>query len=296
MGGAYRATPVRQLESELFIPPLDLYLNKRLADFEGRIATTGKDQLLRRAREKAAASLGRQHHGRRPAGGTAYALCTRRTIESGQAKAEWTTAWRHGEEETDARMIEDWQARWDRLEGVARAKGTLRVPADQASLSQRALAKYHGLRKHEASLLLQLRTGKVGLRAFLFDRKVPDVITPLCSCGTEKETPAHIALNCVLYGDEREELRRALAPRALRSHRDFEAITDDPTCTATVVRWFLATGRFEQFTLATQIGGYTEKAPKERRERGATAPNSKIVSIERAQVVMAVLTGTVERH
>ena len=34
--GAYKATPTRNLELEAFCPPLDLYFNKRLADFASR--------------------------------------------------------------------------------------------------------------------------------------------------------------------------------------------------------------------------------------------------------------------
>ena len=37
VAGAYKAIPIRHLETETFIPPLDLYLNKRLADFEQRL-------------------------------------------------------------------------------------------------------------------------------------------------------------------------------------------------------------------------------------------------------------------
>ena len=35
--GAYKRTPTRCLETEAWVPPLDLYLNKRLADFENRL-------------------------------------------------------------------------------------------------------------------------------------------------------------------------------------------------------------------------------------------------------------------
>ena len=37
MAGAYKATPIRHLETETYTPPLDLYLNKRLADFERQL-------------------------------------------------------------------------------------------------------------------------------------------------------------------------------------------------------------------------------------------------------------------
>ena len=47
MLGAYKRTPVRSLETEANVPLLDLYLNKRLADFEARLETIGKGQLIR---------------------------------------------------------------------------------------------------------------------------------------------------------------------------------------------------------------------------------------------------------
>ena len=37
MVGAYKTAPIRCLETEAWVPPLDLYLNKRLADFESRL-------------------------------------------------------------------------------------------------------------------------------------------------------------------------------------------------------------------------------------------------------------------
>jgi hypothetical protein len=35
--GAYKTAPIRCLETEAWVPPLDLYLNKRLANFESRL-------------------------------------------------------------------------------------------------------------------------------------------------------------------------------------------------------------------------------------------------------------------
>jgi hypothetical protein len=45
--GAYKATPVRFLEVETATPPLDLYLNKWVADFERRLERTNKGALIR---------------------------------------------------------------------------------------------------------------------------------------------------------------------------------------------------------------------------------------------------------
>ena len=52
----------------------------------------------------------------------------------------------------------------------------------------------HYLSKAMSSLLVQIRTGKIGLRAFLFKRRVPEVTTPYCRCGLARETFEHIVL------------------------------------------------------------------------------------------------------
>ena len=41
MLGAFKATLVRQLETEAYVPPLDLWLNGRIACFQVRLERTG---------------------------------------------------------------------------------------------------------------------------------------------------------------------------------------------------------------------------------------------------------------
>ena len=62
VAGAYRATPVRSLETETFVPPLDLYLNGRVAQFEGRIEESGMAQLIRDSCTTIARKLPPLHH------------------------------------------------------------------------------------------------------------------------------------------------------------------------------------------------------------------------------------------
>jgi len=45
--------------------------------------------------------------------------------------------------------------------------------------------------KAQSSLLTQVHTGHIGLRDYLISRGVPDVTTPWCPCGLDKETPHH---------------------------------------------------------------------------------------------------------
>src|SRR4030088_2385146 len=46
---AFKATPIRQLETESYVPPLDLWLNGRIARFQARIEHSGIAQMIRDA-------------------------------------------------------------------------------------------------------------------------------------------------------------------------------------------------------------------------------------------------------
>ena len=58
--GAYKATLVRNLEVETLVPPLDLYLNKRLAEFEGRLAQSGLQTVIDNTRLKILRRFGKR--------------------------------------------------------------------------------------------------------------------------------------------------------------------------------------------------------------------------------------------
>ena len=47
--GGYKATPSRLLETECWVPPIDLYLNKRRADYEERLERTGMAEKIRQS-------------------------------------------------------------------------------------------------------------------------------------------------------------------------------------------------------------------------------------------------------
>ena len=114
VAGAYRATPVRSLETETYVPPIDLYLNKRLADFEERLERTGKADLIRTACAAIATQLRRRPGPRRGR--------PRRRVEdlpphrdSGTAKAQWARRWTGSTLATDEALERDWKARWERV-------------------------------------------------------------------------------------------------------------------------------------------------------------------------------------
>ena len=72
----------------------------------------------------------------------------------------------------DKAVERDWRLWWEgKVEAQARSQGGPDIePADidPEFKGKRALRKHQNLKKLESSLLIQIRTGKVRLRAFLF--------------------------------------------------------------------------------------------------------------------------------
>ena len=197
--GAYKATPVRSLELDAFCPPLDIYLNKRLADFEKRMQLSGLDQQLHRATAHVAARLRTRKprcDRRRPLEGTHWEWAKTWTASTGRPRDPW-----------DSRQAaeNEWKARWQAQSRnlPTRADRLLDAKAFRGS----RLRLYENLAKAEGSALCQARTEKIGLGAFLHRCRVPEVTTPMCPCGLGNQTAAHLFFKCT---DARSQSLREL--------------------------------------------------------------------------------------
>jgi hypothetical protein len=59
-----------------------------------------------------------------------------------------------------------------------------------------ALKKHQSLTKAQSSLITQVRTGAIGLRAFLFKTRAPEALTPLWAYGEGPKTAKHLVIWC----------------------------------------------------------------------------------------------------
>jgi hypothetical protein len=75
------------------------------------------------------------------------------------------------------------------------------------------LQLYERLSKRESALLVQLRTEKIGINDFLFNRHVLTVTSPRCSCGERRQTVAYVLLSCSKYKDLRSRIFANLSGR-----------------------------------------------------------------------------------
>ncbi|EKG09192.1 reverse transcriptase, putative [Macrophomina phaseolina MS6] len=62
--------------------------------------------------------------------------------------------------------------------------------------TRKSLELYRGTPRALGSLITQMRTGKIGLRHFLHQRKVPGIESGECDCGHGLQTVSHVLYTC----------------------------------------------------------------------------------------------------
>ncbi len=102
VAGAYKAMPIYCLEREVDVPPVDIYLNKKVADFERKLVESGMTELISNSNTAITTYLHNRHPYRHPK--EAYP-------ELRLAKVEWANKWLESDISEDI-IYRDWEERW----------------------------------------------------------------------------------------------------------------------------------------------------------------------------------------
>ena len=204
-----------------------------------------------------------RHDSKRPAwpGGSetlaiSVQLRTRRRDTPASARRQWVEKWigqpiEQWDEQEKPKVLQDWKIR--RTEDSRRAERIVRPGTDPGGTvpedipPNRAVLKLHsGLRKAESSVLVQARTGRIGLAKFLYSCKVPGILSTQCRCGAGEETPRHMSLYCTEETERRQHLRTG---RRL----DYQQLIGTNSGARKLAEWMIRSGRLGQFTLARRL-------------------------------------------
>jgi hypothetical protein len=149
-------------------------------------------------------------------------------------------------------VLEDWKARWkrdqkrvDRVVRPGTDLGSRAIPKDTPP--NKAVLKLHSrLKKAESSILVQARTGRIGLPKFLYNCKVPSVLSAQCRYSAGEETPQYIAL----FGTD--EAGRCQHLRICRQ-LDRQQLIGTNSGAKRLIEWMIRSGRLGQFSLARRL-------------------------------------------
>ena len=109
--GAFKATPIRQLHTESYMPPVDLWLNGCIARFQAQIEYSGIAQKIRDACNSIRTrilSCTRQRRRRRASGPQANILANMLANTLGTVRKHWVEEW-------TGRPLEQWDWQEKRL-------------------------------------------------------------------------------------------------------------------------------------------------------------------------------------
>ena len=87
-------------------------------------------------------------------------------------------------------VMDEWKQAWRDSE---RGRQLFKVAPEP---SRKTLALHRGTPRALSSLIVQMRTGKIGLRHFLHQRRVPGMTSGECDCGCGLQTVSHVLYTC----------------------------------------------------------------------------------------------------
>ena len=98
-----------------------------------------------------------------------------------------------------AYAFQQWAKEWKEEPKGHVLRAIFPIPSHQITRIHKAV------KRAKSSLITQIRTEKIGLRAFLYSRFVPGIDEESCTCGARRQTARHILHECRLLSRQRRE-------------------------------------------------------------------------------------------
>jgi hypothetical protein len=109
------------------------------------------------------------------------------------------------------------------------------------------LKLHEKLIKFESSLATQIRTERIKLTNYLFNRRVSEIVSFACFCDWIKQNVKHIVLQCFDYTQSKNNMLKK------KDTTDFRRLIIIVKRIKTMINWFMKTDLLTQFSLTTKL-------------------------------------------
>ena len=121
---------------------------------------------------------------------------------------------------------------------------------------------HRNLKRAQSSVATLIRSEHIGLRSYLYRRKVPGVDNPKCPCGYPSQNVKHMIMACPQWVKGRAEVWRKAKDRS------FEAMMNSSEDIGRITKWILEQGWLQQFQLSGAEEALTNERNSMRKEGG----------------------------
>ena len=158
------------------------------------------------------------------------------------------------------RIQDRWKKQWESERTAQPTKRLLKWP------DKKNLRLYECLSKPRSSIMIQMRSMRIGLRHFLY--KINALDSDKCPCGEGSQTPKHVLLQCETFDALRkwlfDQLHSAIGPKELSN---YDSIVSNPLATRYVAQFMHRTGLLAQFQHTEQEESDDESGDREAMEQ-----------------------------
>lgn len=248
VSGAFKKTSTRTLEAETYVPPIGNVLNRLQDQATLRLHHTGRTAETRRACEIIRAKLcfGARRRLKVTPGQCKNAHLLKSLGIARDAPSNPSSPLATGDSiPIGLFYLKQWEKEWETYR--QRIPTALQTPAQRSPLGTDTIKMRSHLRKAESTLAMQIRTERIGLKAYLYSRNVPGYTSPECECGLGSQTARHVIMHCPNWTDLRERLAGTLRTW------DYRVVIGSWEGLREAARLIMDTGLLEQFALAKTL-------------------------------------------
>src|SRR6266576_454889 len=246
--GAFKATPLPELHHEAGVQPLDITMDSQVLAYQLSHIDTPASKTIEKECRRIRNLHWRANRTRdqKPTTHVSKREWAKKEMERNLGgNRQWTTASKEEKERCVAEFRErEGETRWKRYQEQGGRHGS---PAQRTPWNAKIDYWHKGLTKAQSSIAVQVRTEKIGLKAFLFKQRVPEVEGPHCQCNHGEQTAKHIITYCPKYSERRSLIQRALGTtdynEMIASNKGLKAIT----------AWIIHMGILHQFSRAAEL-------------------------------------------